>query len=159
MPRHITLALIAAAVAGGAVAEGLAETEVHLGPRPFYLIENMDDGALKETLAACQSGPFARSNWSIGHRGAPLMFPEHTVESNRRRRAHGRRHPRMRRDLHHGQGTGLPPRAERSAHHHQHPGHRSGGEVHHALQPGLRATDPARAECRTSEITLESSAR
>lgn len=82
MPRHLALALIATTITGAAVAESLAETPVQLGPRPFFLIDNMDDGELKEKLAACQAGPFTRSNWSIGHRGAPMLFPEHTVESN-----------------------------------------------------------------------------
>lgn len=54
---------------------------VELGPRPFYLVNDMDEGALKDKLNACKSGPFKKSDWSIGHRGAPLQFPEHTRES------------------------------------------------------------------------------
>ena len=54
--------------------------DAQLGPRPFYLVDQMDDGPLKEKLAAC-TGPFKRTDWSIGHRGAPLQFPEHTRES------------------------------------------------------------------------------
>nr|WP_265515898.1 glycerophosphodiester phosphodiesterase family protein [Nitratireductor luteus] len=54
---------------------------VQLGPRPFYLVQDMDDGALKEKLLSCQNGPFTKSTWSIGHRGAPMQFPEHTRES------------------------------------------------------------------------------
>ena len=53
---------------------------VQLGPRPFYLVQDMDEGPLKETLLACQAGPFEKTAWSIGHRGAPLQFPEHTRE-------------------------------------------------------------------------------
>lgn len=56
-------------------------TEVQLGPRPFYLVNDMDDGALKEALKECSSGPFYKTDFSIGHRGAPMQFPEHTVES------------------------------------------------------------------------------
>ena len=52
-----------------------------LGPRPFYLLNDMDKGALRETLAQCSDGPYVRSDFSIGHRGAPLQFPEHTKES------------------------------------------------------------------------------
>jgi len=59
----------------------LADTAM-IGVRPGYLIDRMAEGELKETLAACAAGPFTRSDFSIGHRGAPLMFPEHTVESN-----------------------------------------------------------------------------
>ena len=54
----------------------------HLGPRPFFLVDGMKDGALKEKLQSCASGPFKKSDFSIGHRGAPLQFPEHTRESN-----------------------------------------------------------------------------
>jgi glycerophosphoryl diester phosphodiesterase len=55
--------------------------DTQLGPRPFFLVEDMQDGPLKTELAACVNGPFKRSDFSIGHRGAPLQFPEHTVES------------------------------------------------------------------------------
>src|SRR5687768_10071885 len=54
---------------------------VQLGPRPFYLIEDMDTSALKKRLQACAKGPFKKTLFSIGHRGAPLQFPEHTKES------------------------------------------------------------------------------
>lgn len=57
------------------------EQKVHLGPRPFYLVENMEPGALKTALLACQDGPFEKTNFSIGHRGAAMQFPEHTRES------------------------------------------------------------------------------
>lgn len=54
---------------------------VQLGDRPFYLIDGMDDGRLKQTLQRCENGPFYKTDFSIGHRGAPLQFPEHTKES------------------------------------------------------------------------------
>jgi glycerophosphoryl diester phosphodiesterase len=41
----------------------------------------MNDSPLKRKLQSCTNGPFKKSNFSIGHRGAALMFPEHTVES------------------------------------------------------------------------------
>jgi glycerophosphoryl diester phosphodiesterase len=54
----------------------------HLGPRPFYLIEDMEDSPLKKKLKRCTQKPvFFRSDFSIGHRGAALQFPEHTKES------------------------------------------------------------------------------
>lgn len=53
------------------------------GPRPFYLIDRMEDGELKRKLEACKGQTPKQTLFSIGHRGAPLMFPEHTVESNR----------------------------------------------------------------------------
>jgi glycerophosphoryl diester phosphodiesterase len=52
-----------------------------LGPRPFYLVDDMDQGDLKVALQQCAGGPFAPSDFSIGHRGAPLQFPEHTRQS------------------------------------------------------------------------------
>jgi len=55
---------------------------VQLGPRPFFLVEDLDDGELKQRLQACaRRGSFVPSDFSIGHRGAPLQFPEHTKES------------------------------------------------------------------------------
>lgn len=54
---------------------------VQLGPRPFYLIDGMDEGWLKDRLMQCKDGPFRRTDFSIGHRGAALQFPEHTKES------------------------------------------------------------------------------
>ena len=54
---------------------------VLLGPRPLYLVDNMDKSDLQATLRQCAGGPFTRTDFSIGHRGAPLQFPEHTRES------------------------------------------------------------------------------
>ncbi|MCG8552814.1 MAG: glycerophosphodiester phosphodiesterase [Desulfobacterales bacterium] len=54
----------------------------HLGPRPFYLVEDMEESPLKKKLKRCTKIPvFFRSDFSIGHRGAALQFPEHTKES------------------------------------------------------------------------------
>jgi glycerophosphoryl diester phosphodiesterase len=54
---------------------------IQVGQRPFFLVDNMADGALKTKLLSCGNGPFSATNFSIGHRGAPLLFPEHTQES------------------------------------------------------------------------------
>lgn len=54
--------------------------EAQIGPRPFYLVDKMKDGPLKQTLSQC-TGPFHKSDFSIGHRGAALQFPEHSRES------------------------------------------------------------------------------
>jgi glycerophosphoryl diester phosphodiesterase len=51
------------------------------GVRPLYLVNDMNDSALKRKLQRCEKGPFQRSDFSIGHRGAALQFPEHTRES------------------------------------------------------------------------------
>ncbi len=54
---------------------------VQLGPRPFFLVDSMDAGPLKSSLERCAENPARPSDFSIGHRGAPLQFPEHTRES------------------------------------------------------------------------------
>ena len=56
---------------------------MQLGPRPFYLVEGMDEGKLKDRLMQCKDGPFYRTDFSIGHRGAALQFPEHSDVSYR----------------------------------------------------------------------------
>ena len=60
---------------------GKGLTKAQLGTRPFYLVNDMDESKLKKALKQCENGPFYTSDFSIGHRGAPLQFPEHTKES------------------------------------------------------------------------------
>jgi glycerophosphoryl diester phosphodiesterase len=57
------------------------EHNVQLGPRPYYLVEDVEEGWLKRSLERCAEGPFEKTDFSIGHRGAALQFPEHTKES------------------------------------------------------------------------------
>ena len=54
------------------------DDSVQLGPRPFYLVQGMDDGKLKDRLMQCENGPFYRTDFSIAHRGGALLFPEHS---------------------------------------------------------------------------------
>lgn len=61
---------------------------VSLGPRPFFLVDDMDEdnaqsASLKSRLEQCAATRtvYQRSDFSIGHRGAAMMFPEHTRES------------------------------------------------------------------------------
>lgn len=79
------LALIALlALAPGLITQTRAQDnppQAQLGPRPFYLVDDLDDGPLKDKLKQCEAGPFYRSTFSIAHRGAPLQFPEHTREA------------------------------------------------------------------------------
>ena len=78
-PLLIAGALFAAATS---VAKATGTTEnVQLGPRPFYLIDQMEDSDLKAELQACAEKPNTKTDFSIGHRGAPMQFPEHTKES------------------------------------------------------------------------------
>jgi glycerophosphoryl diester phosphodiesterase len=75
----------------GAVLAGLhmaappasADEAIQLGPRPFYLVDKLESGPLKEKLKSCATGPFKRTAFSIGHRGAAMQFPEHTEEAYR----------------------------------------------------------------------------
>ncbi|NMM41600.1 glycerophosphodiester phosphodiesterase family protein [Pseudoalteromonas arctica] len=63
------------------IAEVAQSTNIKLGARPDYLIDDMDTSALKTKLESCKGGPFYRTDFSIGHRGAPMQYPEHTKES------------------------------------------------------------------------------
>jgi len=84
-PARIVLAASLALTAAATVSPTVqaADVPVQLGPRPFYLVEQMPEGPLRDTLAACAADTheYLPSEFSIGHRGAPLQFPEHTKES------------------------------------------------------------------------------
>jgi glycerophosphoryl diester phosphodiesterase len=74
----------AAALVAVALIPSLAQArppKVELGVRPYYLIDEMAPGALKSKLEQCEDGPFHKTKFSIGHRGAGLQFPEHTKKS------------------------------------------------------------------------------
>nr|WP_183385039.1 glycerophosphodiester phosphodiesterase family protein [Halomonas stenophila] len=65
-----------------------AAGRVTLGPRPLALVQAMGEDSqrereLKADLLRCAAGDRAwrRSDFTIGHRGAPMQFPEHTRES------------------------------------------------------------------------------
>ncbi len=78
------LRIIALATVTVAAAPAFAQSveRVEYGPRPFYLIDRMESSPLKDKLLSCAGQDSSQSLFSIGHRGAPLQFPEHTVESN-----------------------------------------------------------------------------
>jgi glycerophosphoryl diester phosphodiesterase len=86
MTTFFRAALLAAATLGTLTATPAVAVErstVQLGPRPFFLVDEMSDGPLKQELQACAAGKrsYRASAFSIGHRGAPMQFPEHTRES------------------------------------------------------------------------------
>ncbi len=58
-----------------------AAAKYQFGVRPAYLVNDMDAGALKTKLQSCENIEPKKTDFSIGHRGAPLQFPEHTRES------------------------------------------------------------------------------
>lgn len=76
MGKKMVLGALAGLWSAAAGAYGLT-----YGVRPFYLIDDMDEGRLKSTLQACAGQKPAKTAFSIGHRGAPQQFPEHTEES------------------------------------------------------------------------------
>lgn len=58
-------------------------TQISLGPRPYYLVDDMAPSPLRDQLTQCKENVMKTTKWSIGHRGGgTLQFPEHTVESN-----------------------------------------------------------------------------
>ncbi len=82
MRSLILTALLATAALPAFAADSYNTDAISYGQRPAYLVDKMEDGELKEKLLSCMGQTPSRTTFSIGHRGAPLMFPEHTVESN-----------------------------------------------------------------------------
>jgi len=54
---------------------------IQVGPRPYFLVDDMDPSPLKAALKQCSEKPLKKTDFSIGHRGAGLQFSEHTKES------------------------------------------------------------------------------
>ncbi len=80
--RITLIAATLAALPAVAFAEGHAQsTAVSYGARPAYLVDKLPEGPLKEKLASCMGQTPEATAFSIGHRGAALMFPEHTDQS------------------------------------------------------------------------------
>jgi glycerophosphoryl diester phosphodiesterase len=57
------------------------DPSIRVGERPLWLIDGMDDSALKQKLMRCSDDLVRRTKFSIAHRGAPLLMPEHTKEA------------------------------------------------------------------------------
>jgi len=56
--------------------------QIALGPRPYWLVDQMDEGPLKQKLASCSEKKMKPTPWSIGHRGGgTLQLPEHSTDS------------------------------------------------------------------------------
>lgn len=60
---------------------GHKKFNVQVGDRPYWLVDNMDEGPLKEKLQSCSEQEFKTSEFVFAHRGAPLQYPEHTLQS------------------------------------------------------------------------------
>jgi glycerophosphoryl diester phosphodiesterase len=151
----IKICSTAAVLACGLTATAQDITNIQLGPRPYFLVNDMADSPLKTRLQSCGNGPFKRTAFSIGHRGAALMFPEHTRESYEAAARMGAgvvecdvtftkdkelvcRHAQN--DLHTTTNILVTPLAAKCA---------------RPFKPYDAASNtPASAECRTSDITL-----
>jgi glycerophosphoryl diester phosphodiesterase len=87
--------IVAAALSAGMVARGAArsassrdgnrpdrpKTLVQTGPRPLFLVRDLEDGWLKQKLSSCSDDRLRPTDFTIGHRGgATLQFPEETRE-------------------------------------------------------------------------------
>ena len=80
--KPLALLALAAALASASVSRAQpVDARVELGSRPEFLVSDLADGELKSRLAACLAEPPRRTAFSIGHRGAGLVFPEHTREA------------------------------------------------------------------------------
>ena len=135
-------------------------THVQLGPRPFFLVDDMVDSPLKTQLQRCaRRGDFTPRDFSIGHRGASMQFPEHTVESYTAAARMGAgivecdvtftkdkelvcRHAQN--DLHTTTNILVTPLAAKCTQ----------PFVPAVLDAEGKVVTPAKAECRTSDITL-----
>ncbi|MFP8778497.1 glycerophosphodiester phosphodiesterase family protein [Hydrogenophaga sp. RWCD_12] len=135
-------------------------SHVQLGPRPFFLVDDMVDSPLKRELQQCaRRGEFNTRDFSIGHRGAALQFPEHTVESYTAAARMGAgivecdvtftkdkelvcRHAQN--DLHTTTNILVTPLASKCTQ----------PFVPAVLDADGKVVTPAKAECRTSDITL-----
>ncbi len=81
-PQRLALALLAVGCSVSSWAQSPATvSNIQVGPRPYFLVADMVESPLKAKLQSCSNGPFKKTNFSIGHRGAAMMFPEHTQES------------------------------------------------------------------------------
>ena len=82
MRSNVVLLAVLVAAAGPLACTGgsasSTQASVQLGTRPLYLVQGLDEGPLKERLLQCKDGPFHPTDFSIGHRGAALQFPEHS---------------------------------------------------------------------------------
>lgn len=135
-------------------------SHVQLGPRPFFLVDDMSESPLKTRLQQCaQRGQFSVRDFSIGHRGAALQFPEHTAESYTAAARMGAgivecdvtftkdlelvcRHAQN--DLHTTTNILVTPLAAKCTQ----------PFVPAVLDATGKVLTPAKAECRTSDITL-----
>ena len=76
-PASLAAALLAPASADETVSPPEA---IELGDRPAALAAGLPPGELRDALVGCDVSDVRPTPFSIGHRGAPLGYPEHTRE-------------------------------------------------------------------------------
>jgi glycerophosphoryl diester phosphodiesterase len=81
MRRGLPVLLVVALGAAAGPHAQPVDARVELGARPALLVADLPEGTLKSRLQACLSEAPRRTAFSIGHRGAGLVFPEHTLEA------------------------------------------------------------------------------
>lgn len=69
-------------VVGDFLQKSPAKVVANAGVRPLFLINELNNSKFKRSLKACKNNRFYRTGFSIGHRGAAMLFPEHTKESS-----------------------------------------------------------------------------
>ncbi len=80
--KKLTYLLMLSAFVGNVQATDVAPVASYTyGVRPFYLIDDLEAGKLKDELMACVGQTPKKTTMTIGHRGAAMQFPEHTRES------------------------------------------------------------------------------
>lgn len=54
---------------------------IQVGERPLYLSDRLAPGPLRDKLQQCDLSNISPQPFSIAHRGAPLLYPEHSLAS------------------------------------------------------------------------------
>lgn len=82
LPRCLMISSLGLGILFSAISV-LADTSKAYLTRPLQLLEALPEGALKSNLQSCPQEPLSNTAFSIGHRGAPMGYAEHTEESYR----------------------------------------------------------------------------
>lgn len=90
IPLAVCLTLISLSACGGSTdttdlpddaMNSNSTVNIDPGDRPARIASSLPDGDLKNALLQCDATTMMAQPFSIGHRGAPLGYPEHTRES------------------------------------------------------------------------------
>ena len=62
--------------------DAVKEFRVQVGPRPYYIIDEMESSKLKRKLERCSEISFYGTGFSIGHRGGTIERPGRLIEGS-----------------------------------------------------------------------------